>query len=331
MQLQLLQKFREISRRYINGNATKQESEALERYYSLFEDAPDISERISKEEEARIGKEIFTSILNKRENKLIIPLYKKRWFSVAASILIIVAAGLFWIDQNNTRNVVVPEYSAFHTIQYPKESFTRNLMLGDGTKIVLHAHSQLIIENDFRTGKQRKVTLIGEAFFDVKHIASQPFIIHTGKITTTVLGTAFNITAYPGNAVNVSVIRGKVKVESSAGVLAVLTPNKQLTASSSAPDNNPVTKNINARKILDWTAQGMTFENITFQDLALKIEKRYGVSIIFKNPLLQQCPITGSFTGTESLKEVLDILSQTRGTDYEIEGDIVSISGKECK
>ena len=331
MQLKLLQKFREISRRYINGNASTEEGQALERYYSLFEDAPDISGRISKEEEARIGEEIFARILNQRKNRIIIPLYKKRWFSIAASILIIVTAGVYLIYQNSAQDRNIRQYSAFHAIKYPEEPFTRNLVLGDGTKVVLHDNSQLIIENDFGTGKQRKVTLIGEAFFDVKHIAAQPFIIHTGKITTTVLGTAFNIRAYPGNTVNVSVVRGKVKVESSSGILAVLTPNKQLIASSSIPDSNPVTKSINAKKAMSWAAQGMTFENISFQDLAVKIEKRYGVSIIFKNPLLQQCPITGSFSGTESLKEVLDILSQTRGTYYEIDGNVVSISGKECK
>lgn len=75
--------------------------------------------------------------------------------------------------------------------------FIRHLTLPDGTTVVLQANSRLRYPEKF-TGNTREITLSGEAYFDVAHDAQKPFIIHTGKIRTTVLGTAFKISAMPG-------------------------------------------------------------------------------------------------------------------------------------
>jgi transmembrane sensor len=74
----------------------------------------------------------------------------------------------------------------------------------------------------------------------------------------------------------------------------------------------------------------MSFDAMPFSQLAAHLDKRYDVQITFKNPALAGCPITGTFIGTESLTEVLTILSQTRGTSYVINGKEVVIDGKGC-
>jgi ferric-dicitrate binding protein FerR (iron transport regulator) len=124
-----------------------------------------------------------------------------------------------------------------------------------------------------------------------------------------VLGTAFNIQAYPDSKdVTVSVIRGKVRVENNQKILAVLTPNQQVTYNSSEAENAGTRKVDAASIITDWTKQDMVFEDVSFQTVADLLSRRYGVSIGFKNGLLAKCTIKAFFNGTEPLDKVLESL-----------------------
>src|SRR5439155_2315167 len=97
------------------------------------------------------------------------------------------------------------------------------LLLPDSTQVWLNAASSLEFPEAFQSGK-REVYLVGEAFFDVKHAENRPFIIHTGNVTTRVVGTAFNIKGYPDQPdVIVSVKRGKVQVSKNEKLVATLT------------------------------------------------------------------------------------------------------------
>src|SRR5207248_3097180 len=101
-------------------------------------------------------------------------------------------------------------------------AWTRHIVLPDSSTVVLHAGSRLLFPEAFSVNT-REVTLVGEAYFDIVHREAQPFIIHTGQLKTTVLGTAFNIRAYDSSQeVMVSVTKGRVRVESGNQVLAEL-------------------------------------------------------------------------------------------------------------
>ena len=322
-------KLRNLAAQYLAGRSNSEEKQAIEHYYDLFDEAPGIEQKIEPAEEARIGEEVFSRILQKRERK-VVPLHSKTWLRIAVSVLLVASVITTWMIQNN-RNRSAAKIPMAVTMEYKPVAFTRNIVLPDGSSIVLHDNSSLVVSNHFHKGNTREVTLTGEAFFDVKHNPLRPFIIHTGKIKTTVLGTAFNISAYPGRpTVSVSVLRGKVKVESNNNLLAILTPNKQLTTTAQQPEKQHLTATVNASQSIAWAASEMTFEDMAFKNLAALLERRYGVTITFSNPALERCHLNGAFTGKETLEEVLNILSETRGTTFDIRDHHVIISGQGC-
>jgi ferric-dicitrate binding protein FerR (iron transport regulator) len=210
----------------------------------------------------------------------------------------------------------------------PTATYIRHLTLPDGSSVVLHAGSRLAYPPTFE-GKYREVTLHGEAYFDIAHNASSPFIIHTGKVKTTVLGTAFNIKADAKHVV-VSVTRGKVKVEDDSKILAVLSPDQQVQYD--VPESKAAQQTVNANALVtDWTRQDMVFNGITFGEIATLLSKRYGVPVVFKNDLLKNCKIRASFSGTETIEQVASVLCAIRNGNFQSLPDgTIELNGEGC-
>jgi len=254
---------------------------------------------------------------------------RRRWVAAAAVIFLLGAGGYYWFGRNVDDGArmarVEPQKDGRKTAKY-----VRNIVLPDGSTVILKEGSTLTYPTRFE-GKERVVELAGEAYFDIVTDQQRAFVIRTGKIRTTVLGTAFNIRAYPGQKeITVSVTKGKVKVEDPTKVLAVLTRDQQVVYSQTEELYRQ--QKVNAISVVtDWTKQDMAFEDNTFLAIAGILEKRYGVRISFSNPLLEQCTITASFDGTEPLEKVLAVLCQVRPAKYRISEDKVTIDGESCK
>jgi ferric-dicitrate binding protein FerR (iron transport regulator) len=322
--------YQELIKKYLAGSISSDEMEVLDRYYSLFRNEPGVIADMDKQDITILENRLQEGILNrvKQADKPVLPIYKRTWFRVAAAVVICFSVVLMVIKKSNTPQYTANTVSSHNIITAEENHF---LTLPDSSRIVLRKGSKLTVAGNFKTGATREVTLSGEAYFDIKHNNKRPFIIHTGNIHTTVLGTAFNIQAYSGQkTIIVTVTRGRVKVEQGKKLLAILTPNKQLTASTDQKQATDIQKKVVAVRTLDWARTDMSFDAMPFSQLAAHLDKRYDVQITFKNPALAGCPITGTFTGTESLTEVLTILSQTRGTSYAINGKEVVIDGKGC-
>ena len=247
-----------------------------------------------------------------------------RYAALWAGVLLLGAAGYYLLNPRNTGS-----HKSDTAYVSELKNFNRFITLPDGSIVILHAGSKLEYPTAF-TGKTREVFLSGEAYFDIKHDSLKAFIINTGKVKTTVLGTAFNIKAYPDlPEITVSVTRGKVKVEDDKAVLGVLTPDQQIVYNTK--NATALQQKVNAAVKSNWTMSNMIFENVTFETIAVNLGKRYDVNIQFSNESLKQCPVTASFTGTEPLKEVLDVICQVRNATYTIEnGHNVLIRGKGC-
>lgn len=230
----------------------------------------------------------------------------RRWWIAAAAVLLLVLGSLTWhaIAPRRLQPAVATQQPQAGEKQ---TGFIRHITLPDGTHVVLQANSQLDYPEKFM-GKAREVVLSGEAYFDVVEDKRRPFIIYTGRVHTTVLGTAFNIRALPDDKkITVSVTTGKVKVEDNHRLLAVLTPNQQVTYQ---PVTAAVSKDsVNAVSLVtDWTKHEMVFEGQSFEEVATTVGRRYGIEIRFKNEALKKCTIKAFFNGTETLDKVLDIL-----------------------
>ncbi len=321
---------RDYARKWMNGTITPEEKELFEQWYNQpppeavewkgDENEFSLKHRLFKEINAKLKTE--AAVINLNTRKRIV-----RNIAVAVIFISLFTSGIyFWLHSTKPQ----PIAKSFASNPAKPEVYTRYVMLSDGSTVILHAGSTLTCEQAFNKST-REVTLIGEAYFDIKHDAKKPFIIHTGNIKTTVVGTAFNIKACSdAKEIVVSVTRGKVRVEDEHKVLAILTANKQVVYNVNSLSTQE--KKINAMAVItDWTKEDMDFNSESFQSIANELSKRYNVVIQFKNESLKQCPIKAYFNGTESLNEVLDVVCAVRNATYVINNnkDII-IDGEGC-
>lgn len=206
----------------------------------------------------------------------------------------------------------------------------RQLTLADGSTIWINAGSKVEYPKQF-DGKTREVYLSGEAYFDIKHDPSKPFIIHTGEVRTTVLGTAFNIKEDTNSdQIIVTVTQGKVSVAKGSEVLGIVTPNQEI--SFNTRNNTYVLANVNAQKAIEWQRKDLYFDDISFADAAIKLEQRFKVKISFENKKISACRFTGTALNGENLDQILKVICSFNNASYQIQADgRILIKGEGCE
>ncbi|WP_091148798.1 FecR family protein [Mucilaginibacter pineti] len=250
-----------------------------------------------------------------------------KWLAVAATSLLLCGISFYMLKP--AVRIGQPLAVKTNTVKPPQQSGRKWIKLPDGTSVQLNNNSHLDYPDSFAGKTTREVTLSGEAYFDVKHDAAHPFIIHTGKITTTVLGTAFDISAYKANAkVTVTVSRGRVLVQEADRTLAILTRNQQLRWT---PDLSvPSKQEIDASTVTTWKDNDLIMDDITLAEAAGMVAKRYGVNILFKNDKVKACRFTAAFLNRNGIGQVLSVLSDITGAKLELKNGVVIIDGPGC-
>ena len=255
---------------------------------------------------------------------------RSRWW-LAAAALLVVSLSWFW-RQHYIQHSALATHSDGRNKGNIHEQEAANagrfLQLPDGSTVLLNGDSRLNYDKDFGVSN-REVTLSGEAYFDVRH-DRLPFIVHTGKVRTTVLGTAFNIRAYKDqHDIKVTVTRGRVKVETDRAVLGTLAPNEQI-AFNTTTDVFHLNR-VNADSATLWKKHFLILENISLSDAAILIGDKYHIHILFANDAIRHCRITASFSDNESLEQVLTVVCGVTGSSYTQQpNDQVVINGNGC-
>lgn len=250
----------------------------------------------------------------------------------AASIIALIAIGnsLFFKENNLVPSPAVqPEVIAENTlIDFSGKQLVH---LPDGSTVLLNDNSSLKYDQNSFNSKTREVTLTGEAFFDIKHNEKKPFIVHTGKIQTRVLGTAFNINAKnSSDNIEVTVARGKVQVGDTQKVYGVITPNQQIKVNKSTLNFEQNT--INAAIVTEWKSNYLILDDINMTEAAALISQKYKVEISIQNEKIKNCRITASFLNEEDLDHVLKVISSVLETDYHYDkAGAVILDGKGCE
>jgi len=250
------------------------------------------------------------------------------WIGYAASILLVCTVAYFVLRPASQPVVFAEKTPVKPAVE--KGSGHRWIKLEDGTSVQLNTGSRLEYAGGFKGKKKREVSLVGEAFFDVAHDSAHPFVIHTGELTTTVLGTAFNISAYPRQkAVTVTVIRGKVMVQKKGETLAVLTPNEQL--SWQGGQVSPLKHTVNTEQTLSWKSGDLIMDDVTLAQAAALIAKRYGVEVSFKNEKVKKCRFTAAFLDRNEIGQVTEVLADITGASFQLKAGKLLIDGPGCE
>ena len=287
---------------------------------------------------------------SEQENIPVIGRSKKKikWYWVAASIAGL--AVLFGVSRMLLKeNAVKPLAREVNEITTRLGSKSK-VELPDGSTVWLNAGSKLTYKEDF--GKEiREVSLSGEGFFDVTKMKDKPFIIHTSSIDIKVLGTVFNVMAYPEDKrTETSLIRGKVEVtiKSRPNDKIILSPNEKLVVENDKiiedgrrekkePAETPMTTSslVSVDKLkyspidstlaeIEWVKNRLVFRDESFDDLAVQMERWYAVSIEIKDKELEQKRLTGIFD-SETIDEALEALKISVPFRYEHNGNSIII------
>ncbi|WP_346320612.1 FecR domain-containing protein [Chitinophaga sp. YIM B06452] len=249
-------------------------------------------------------------------------------FFLAAAGYIIKASGLLPGDGSGLR------------ADYNVRGTRSHIKLADGTTVWLNSDSELKYPMRFK-GATREVYLRGEAFFDVAKDASKPFIVHTETMHVNVLGTSFNIKAYPeDSASEATLITGEVMVELKNSpekkirlrpAEKLVVPNKPDSLREASAGAAPVimkpTYFLKADSAIietAWVDNRLIFQDESFDRLASRMERWYNVTIHFENASIQHLRFTGIF-GKEQLEQALRALQLTEHFNYRITDDTVII------
>jgi transmembrane sensor len=311
--------------KYLAGEATDIEKQQLDQWYQQNSDQEAVWNIDFDSEDELLEKRMLYHLKSHvRVTRPKVFKLNARFIQSAAAVLIgvFLITGYFVLNKHKVA-VNQPPLLASAPVKFSENKF---VLLPDSSTVLIHSGSTISYA---MKGKNRELKLIGEAYFDIKHLADHPFVIYTGKVKTTVLGTAFNIKAYPGQNVVVSVTRGKVSVANeSRHAIATLVANQQAVYRIDADNLGQST--VEAKQTITWAKQDMQFDGMPYSLLAERLSRRYGVDVKFKNENLAKCLITGRFTGTESLDQVLKTLSDIVGSTYTIDGKTVLLDGTGC-
>jgi transmembrane sensor len=198
------------------------------------------------------------------------------------------------------------------------------LRLADGSSVVLAPESKLWIPSDFgRT--VREVRLQGEAYFEVAHDSTRPFLVHAAESITRVLGTQFSVRAYPADhQVDVMVRSGRVSVRAARGVSgteAVITRGQLARLDSLGLTT--VMSRADVEQALAWTDGRLAFDKEAFRDIIPQLERWYHLRIRLADPALGARRITATF-GNESEDQILDALALLLDAHVAREGPVAT-------
>jgi transmembrane sensor len=274
--------------------------------------------------------------------------YRRHWFAVAASVLLLMALGsnLYIFYHKNYQSEQMTYEKLIHLEKAILVETVNNtgqplrFRLADGSWVTLQDKSRLSYDSTF-SEPGRKVFLSGEGFFEVVKDPSRPFLVYANELVTKVLGTSFTVKAYDNERdVSVEVKTGKVSVYAGSNLQmkakeaqrelegVVLTPNQRIVFSRR--EVRMVKLLVEEPLIISPKPVKFTFEDAPISEVFAKLEKAYSIDIVYDEELMRQCPLTASLNN-ESLFEKLDIICKAVEAKYEvIDGQIV-IDSRGCK
>ena len=327
--------------KFFNDSCTPEQAEQVLDWLDTTEGQEYLEERLQgeiEEYENDREKKSKTNASNKNQidpaflfNKIMLrlgwgSLKRKRTFfmkpiiQLAASILVIATATLFYLNiENSESDVVISE-----TVIYMTNSDQQKLItLRDGSTVRLNSNSTLTIEHGYNVEK-RMVSLEGEAFFDILHNPVKPFIVHSDKSIIEVLGTSFNVNLNSGQKeIGVAVIEGTVSLRHSetATEKAVFLKKGQYASLNSTTREIRI-DNYGTDNYLAWKSGRFVFEQLTMTQVCIQLHRLYGVTCGFVGDKIENRELTADFS-SKKVETTLSVIAATLDLRYEKRDDRV--------
>jgi transmembrane sensor len=240
------------------------------------------------------------------------------WLRIAAALLLLVVSGFIinYFVFNNTE------------IQFQSGNSTLPVVLSDGSKIILNKNSRLSYASNFGE-KDRRVTLKGEAFFDVERNTLKPFVIAVNQAEVEVLGTSFNVQGYDDRKeieviVQTGVVRFSVQQENRD--VELMAGQKGVYSKAARKLISGVNEDLN---FLSWNTRKIVFVENDLRSVVETLNETYQVNIILPATIPATCVVTVTFDH-QTLESVLNVLKTTLNLTYKINGSQIEIVAAGC-
>jgi hypothetical protein len=203
----------------------------------------------------------------------------------------------------------------FNTLTNPRGSQVTQITLTDGSKVWLNAGSSITYPVAF-TGKERTVSITGEAYFEITTDAAKPFRVSKGDVTIYVLGTSFNVNAYNDEAlIKVTLLQGSVQLSGRNKSPVKIKPGEQ----AEIGEGITVAGNIDEEEVMAWKNGMFRFGAKTdLRSIMRQIARWYDIDVSFEGNIGNQ-KFGGEIPGNSDLQQVLEIL-KTSGVNFELKG-----------
>ncbi|MDH6311477.1 transmembrane sensor [Parabacteroides sp. PFB2-10] len=200
-----------------------------------------------------------------------------------------------------------------------------SLFLADGTKVYLNAMSSLRYPVQF-TGDTRTVELAGEAYFEVTR-SDKPFIVQVGEMQIEVLGTTFNIAAYPDEQAYTTLVDGRVKVLAHAnGAEAILKPSEQAVFNTATNDFSVATVDVSL--YTSWINGKIHFRDERLEDIMKALSRWYDIEIVYKDKEARDIRFGCNVDRYNEIKPFLELLEKTEKVKISIDNKRIIIQSK---
>ena len=194
--------------------------------------------------------------------------------------------------------------------------------LPDSTTVWLNACSSITYNQDFG-GQTRKVEMQGEAYFDVCKNISKPFLVCANSLTYRVTGTSFNVYSFDNdNTASLVLVEGSVILEY-ANYSTEIKPGELIEFNKTT--RKIVRQQSNTSLYTNWRFGELMFEKMTFEELAIRLERYFNVTFVFENEKIKRETFGGTFRHYDSLETILKVISTSTPIKYKIEKDVVYI------
>lgn len=330
---------------YFNGTCTEAEKAAILR---MLEEHPELLDEVFPEEnwestgmplmEAGASESMKAHIIEQNIPALK-PVRNQWWWAAAAAVLVLVFAGFYLLHR--PANVTAPVAAVTHPPVISQDSSITNhgahmqqITLADGSWVKLAPGSTIIFPTAFR--KYRHITLTGRGIFEVTKDTHHPFSVTANDITTTALGTRFDVTTGAGNTVKVKLLEGKVRIAGSHGQIAfepvTLLPGDEFTAAAGKKDilvARAISDKENVPSIANSTvitATTFNFHNEKLRKIFEVLQLHYHEKVVIHPGVSMKATFTGEFNKTDSLDRIIRVIADLNNLNISKNDSTIQVS-----
>jgi ferric-dicitrate binding protein FerR (iron transport regulator) len=311
----------ELLQRYIEGNVTAEEIEAVTDWLDADEE---------NVKEYRALQKLYTiSLFNKPElqqsalRKTTWPAIRKPVYELmkAVALILLIWGGMQWLNERAEEEEAPPAFQTFFVPAGQRAELT----LPDSSKVWLNAQSKITYPSRFEEGN-RLITLDGEAYFDVKHRDGQAFIVKTKQMDIQVLGTEFSVIAYADEPVSeVALLKGSIALKPANSTHSYLMKvNEHVRLNGNKLQVYPISN----YDYFKWREGLLCFDNETVENIMDKLQLYFDVTIDVKKKSILNHHYSGKFRSKDGVEQVLKVLQIEQRFTYTRDSELNRITIK---